>query len=229
MRIRPLINCVELTYLGHGVLALALVNLADMALGKPYWGITRHIYLGNDNNLPAWYSSSLLLVGGLLAYECSKLAGRMNPRGRAVFFLLSSLLLFMSLDETARIHETLGSYAAAVSGIASSEYAKHSAWVWVGGPVIVAVFAGFLLLLRPTLASVPASMTLLLIGLALIVIGGVVLESGINFLNDTDLKWVWDVEVILEESLEMAGSLVICHALVLWRDASITHGQNALA
>ena len=55
-------------------------------------------------------------------------------------------------------------------------------------------------------------------GFGLIVVGGVILESTINFLNHEDLQWLWDLEVVVEETLEMLGSLTLAYALCVWRD-----------
>jgi hypothetical protein len=52
-------------------------------------------------------------------------------------------------------------------------------------------------------------------------LGGVFAESTINFLNQEELKWVWDIEVVLEESLEMMGTIFISYSLIRWRDGLI--------
>jgi len=55
----------------------------------------------------------------------------------------------------------------------------------------------------------------------LIILGGVILESTINFLNHEELQWLWNIEIIVEESLEMIGTLFIAYALIVWRDGAI--------
>ena len=64
------------------------------------------------------------------------------------------------------------------------------------------------------------------LGFALIVLGGVVLESTINWLNHDDLQWVWDVEIVVEESLEMMGTISIIFSFLRWRDE--THKMKHL-
>ena len=88
-------------------------------------------------------------------------------------------------------------------------------------PFIVAVFASFMFLLKRVFSLVPGSMFYLALGFSLIILGGVVLESTINFLNHEELQWVWDIEIVIEESLEMTGTLFIAYALIVWRDGII--------
>lgn len=227
MQMNFLFNKRKLHWLLLGVLVLAVANITNQLIGKPYWGITRFIYLGYDNNLAAWYSSMLFVAAAFLAHECSVVARRKNIRGEA-FFLFALLLFFMSADEVAQIHEITGGYLAKFSGLAEQEFAKHSAWVWLGGPVIIALFVTAVVMLKREMALVPGSLKLLCIGLAMIVFGGVVLEASINFLNHESLQWVWDIEIVVEETLEMLGSVFIAYAMLIWRDGVLARPSEGL-
>ncbi|HAJ92664.1 MAG TPA: hypothetical protein DCO71_08655 [Gammaproteobacteria bacterium] len=211
----------ELQYLFVGVIFLVVANIIDLVSGTPFWGITRFIYLGSDENVSAWYSSILLAVAGLIAYECWLYANKKNIQGSLSFLLFAGLLVFMSADEVARIHEIIGRYTADFFGISSRDFATRASWVWIGGPFVIAVFIGFMLLLRKMFSLVPGSMFYLLTGFSLIILGGVILESTINFLNHEELQWLWNIEIIVEESLEMIGTLFIAYALIVWRDGAI--------
>ncbi len=57
------------------------------------------------------------------------------------------------------------------------------------------------------------------LGFSSIILGGVILEATINFLNHQNLQWIWDIEVIIEESLEMLGSLLIAYAGIMLLDS----------
>ncbi len=221
MQNNSLLNKQELLYLLAGIIFLAIANSIDLLFGKPFWGITRFIFLGYDDNLAAWYSSMLLTIAGLIAYECWNYARKNRIPGGLSLLLFAALLFFMSADEVARLHEILGKYAAQFLGISSKEFAKHSPWVWVGGPLVIAIFIFFMFLLKKLFLLVANSMTYLVIGLSLIILGGIFLESTINFLNHEDLQWLWEIEIIIEESLEMIGTLFIAYALIVWRDGII--------
>ena len=221
MQASTLLTKRELQYLAAGVIFLVAANIIDLVIGTPFWGITRFIYLGSDENISAWYSSILLAVAGLIAYECWRYARKKNIQGGLSLLLFAGLLFFMSADEVARIHEIIGRYAADFFGISSKDFAKRAPWVWIGGPFVIAVFIGFTLLLKNVFSLVSGSMFYLATGFSLIILGGVILEGSINFLNHEELQWLWNIEVILEESLEMTGTLFIAYALIVWRDGLI--------
>jgi len=221
MQASSLINKQNLQYLIAGVVLLVVANIANDILGRPYWAVTRFIHLGADDNISAWYSSILLVVAGLISYECSIYAKNNNTPGHWPFLLFAGLLGFMSADEVARFHEVLGKYVTELFEYTSKSFTTNSPWVWIGGPVIVVIFIGFAILLKPTLSLVPRSMFFLALGLFSIILGGVIFESTINFLNHEELQWVWDIEIILEEFLEMIGTVLISYALIIWRDGII--------
>jgi len=219
MQHTTLLNKRELKYLLAGILVLMAANLVDHLFGRPFWGITRFIYLGFDDNVPAWYSSILLAVAGLISYECSVLAKRLEIQGSLAFLLFAGLLFVMSADELAQLHEIVfGEYAAKYLGISAKAFAKQSPWVWVGGPLVAAIFACFGFFLKGALSAVRHSMLLLVIGFSLIILGGVVLESTINFIDHAERPGIYNLEIIVEESLEMIGTIAVAYALILWRD-----------
>ena len=205
--------------LGGGVLLLALLNLINDLLGRPFWTITRIIYLGYDNNFSAWYSSMLLFISGMIFLECYFL-GKKDIQNSFSLLLFSLLLFFMSSDEISQFHEIIGGLVAKYMGISSKSYAQHSSWVWIGGPIILIIFMSFLCLLKKAFKII-GNKGILIIGLGFssIILGGVILEATINFLNHQNLQWIWDIEVIIEESLEMLGSLLIAYAGIMLLDS----------
>jgi len=216
-----MIKQTELKYLLGGVLLLAALNFLDFFLGKPFWGITRMIHLGYDDNFSAWYSSMLFVIAGLISYSCFMVARKEQIKDGIWLLLFSVLLFILSADEISRFHEILGGHLSDWMGVSDKKYAQHSNWVWVGGPIVIAIFAAFAWRLKNLVLIVPKSMFFLVIGFTTIILGGVVLESTTNFLNHKELQWVWDIEVIFEEILEMCGTLFIAYALVLWKEGVI--------
>jgi hypothetical protein len=71
----------------------------------------------------------------------------------------------------------------------------------------------------------PRSLVLMLCGLGLIVIGGVGLEFWIAANEDCE-GLCRRLEILVEETLEMGGTLLICTSLVLWRDAFLARMQS---
>jgi hypothetical protein len=54
--------------------------------------------------------------------------------------------------------------------------------------------------------------------LALIVFGGVVLEASTNFLKGDGMQWIFDEEVIAEETMELLGAMLMVYAFAVWHE-----------
>ena len=213
-----LIDKRTMQFLFWGVLGLAFLNFFNYVLGMPYWIITQFIYLGVDNNIPAWYSSMLFAVAAIVAWECFVVGKSKNLSYVWQFLIFAALMLILSCDEVSKFHETLGEFINKHFGLVNADLAANTPWIWVGAPIAVGVFAVSFFMLKKILSQIPGSLTYLGLGFALIILGGVVLESSINWLNHNELQWVWEMEIIVEESLEMIGTLSIAYAFVVWRN-----------
>ena len=113
-----------------------VVNLINDLAGRPFWPITRVVYLGMDDNPAAWYSSVLLAVAGLLAFQCFQLArqkGLDTMKVAMPLFLFAGLLFVMSCDEIARFHENVGAVVKKLLGVESKSEMVNSGWVMIGG------------------------------------------------------------------------------------------------
>ena len=221
MKVTNLINVRELKVLFAGLTVLILANIIDLSTGQPSPMISHFIFLGSDDNAAAWYSSLLLAITGLVAYQSFLYSSESKQQGSRSLLLFSGLLFFMSADEISRFHEMIGHWLAYNSNLSTQDFAQHADWVWIGGPVIIVIFILFLVLLNKVLTQISGVMPYLAAGLAMIVFGGVVLESTINFLTPGKDQWLWNLELIFEESLEMIGTLTICYGLLMWRDGFI--------
>lgn len=101
-------------------------------------GFVRLFGLGQEANVPTWYSSATLLIAALLAVTAALLQfHRGNPLGRQ-WALLAILLTLMSLDETAAIHETASVLLARrLLGVDGLPWYVFYAWI-VPGTVLLA-------------------------------------------------------------------------------------------
>jgi hypothetical protein len=222
----PILTTRALHYFSAGVALLALINVANDSIGRPFWTITRFIYLGDDGNVSAWYSSILLILAAALALKCYGISRSQNREHPWAFALLAGLLAAMSCDEIARFHESLGDFASRFYEPSTQEISKHAGWVWIGGPIVITAFAAFIFLLRKPLGSAPGCFSLLNVGFASIVLGGVLLEATINWMNHEELQWLWNLEVIAEETLEMAGTMLIAYSLARWIEVSLASRRS---
>ena len=95
------------------VLSLILAHVAVQYIkffqGHPtLFGFHHQLNLDDENNLPAWYSSSALLLSAILLAViglANKREG--NPYTRE-WFGLAAIFLYLSLDEAASFHEEMG-------------------------------------------------------------------------------------------------------------------------
>lgn len=159
----------------------------------------------------------LLVVAAFLAFQCSQLAGLVSRRDQWVFLVFCSLLLLMSCDEIARIHEVAPVVLFEYFGVVlepDSLFYRHQ-WVVFAGPLVVAVFAGFFVILARVLKRHKPSLVLLGLGFAAIILGGVFLEGLSVLIPHGDMK---RLEILVEETLEMTGTLLVCASLIGWRD-----------
>ena len=101
------------------VLTLAWAVLVFAGFGVEYWKYildgerTNLVYflgLGYEGNLPTWYSSTLLLLCSLqLALIATGQTERQTPFAKH-WWILAAGFLYMSMDETAQVHENAGKW-----------------------------------------------------------------------------------------------------------------------
>ncbi|MEX2262167.1 MAG: hypothetical protein WD696_09460 [Bryobacteraceae bacterium] len=195
--------------------------MAGQLSGRLGSAFERLFDLNGEGNVPTWFSSCLLLI-------CSALSGLIGVRERAraaegarYWLGLSLIFLFLSLDETASIHEKPDYLLRRTLGTTGF---FHFAWVI---PAIVLVAAFGLLYLRFVL-KLPAATRRLLVWAGLIYIGGAVgMEMvGGYFISAREIQQAGKELIAtkgadpmlyiltLEETLEMIGLATCVYALL---------------
>lgn len=173
-----------------------------------------------ESNVPSWYSSSLLLVAGMVAFAIAR-ATRVH-RGRFVahWVVAGALAVFLSLDEAAMLHE-LASQALATGGPTADRSWLRMVIVMVL-PVLVgaAAYARFLLGIPRTTARGLCIAAAIYLGGAIVVDGlaGPLLPAGSG-------PWARVLMHTIEEALEMLGviaviAVLLAHLARLDRDAT---------
>lgn len=175
-------------------LLLVLVTFASYALAKHgllssllFW-----VGLGGENNLGAWWSGMLLLTGAVHAFD--GFADTDNrPSARHGWLALSLMLLALSFDEVAALHEFL-------AGTGNPGY-----WLVLG---IIGVILLAYSMSQLALSHCPWRL-LALILLSFVLFGSVVLQE----LYQTSRTWsnpvVYGIRAVLEEGTEIAGMLIL--------------------
>lgn len=121
-------------------------EFARLALGfESLLGLVRLFGLGQEANVPTWFSSVILLAAGVLAGLVGALERDRDHMAARRWACLAVLLGLMSLDETATIHETVSARAAyrLLSTQGEVTWVIYYAWI-VPGVLICAAAAWWL-------------------------------------------------------------------------------------
>ena len=166
------------------------INYYNYHVEELPWLLIQLFELDEENNLPTWFSSFILLNVAFVLYISSKRTG-LEKKSHWRFIAFGFLLL--AIDEVAGLHETFNS-------------SIEMNWAIPGAILILFVAAAYV----PFLLSLRGKLALLFIlSGALFVSGAIVTEL---FSEDMESdSWGYAVAVALEEGLEMFGAL-----LFLW-------------
>ena len=217
-----------------GIIALLIIAHSaglvwEQFYGTELRGLIKKFDLGGESNIPAWFSSKLLLIAALLVGFIAAIKKTRKEEFSNHWLLLTFIFVFLSCDETVQIHEATGSH---VHSIANLPFTKFIGWVIPYSLLVIlfgAAYLRFFLHLPRRFKLLFASAGGIYVGGALGMelltgaIGRVVLEGRIHFLFN-----------ILEESLEMAGIAVFIYALLSYlssemRQVNINFGSPDLS
>lgn len=180
------------------------------------------LFVGEDESVPAWYSSIMLLFCSILlaviGYAKKEAGDRYSLHWRA----LSAIFLFLSVDEGIRIHEkmaTLGQLILEGAGLSGGFIIR--AWVLPGAILVLIVALAYLRFL----VALPQKTRNLFLLAGLLFVGGAI---GMEMLSDFYVNLLGGVENMslgqvavriaipyAEESLEMLGVITFIYALML--------------
>jgi hypothetical protein len=194
------------------VLASMVGQLVKHVLGHDtVFGLVPLFYVDAENNIPSYFSASLLLIAAALLGVIAAFKARARDVQAARWTVLAFVFLYLSVDEAASIHEMLTEPTRQLLGGRAGGI-FYFAWV-VPGTAVALVFALYFLKL---LADLPAKIRRLFVVAGAMFLGGAIgmeLIGGRYFeANGEDLTYTLIATV--EESLEMAGALVFISALM---------------
>ena len=188
-----------------------LGQVSKFFLGHDHlFGLIRLTYLNGEATIPAWYSSSaLLLCAGALAVVASAKRSR-GDRWSRYWVGLALLFVYLSADESAGIHELWG------KGI-KDRFAPTGfflfAWVIPGMIAVLAIGLAYLKFLW----NLPAETRRAFILAGCVFVGGAL---GVEMLGAKHLSIVGvhnfthSLLITLEEAAEMFGVLILLHAVL---------------
>lgn len=213
MVLATLVALIMVAYLASTLVQIALL-VGGYSLPP---NIVRLLDLDEENNPPTWLSSTMLLTGSVLAAFIASAKRTRRDAYTPHWFGLCLIFLYLSLDETASLHEIPSNR---VKNLVGASGAFYAAWV-IPAMVAVGIFA--LVYLR-FLFSLPRRIqALLVLAGALYVFGAVGFEMlGWHYrapmfdpqdhLASRDLTYMMINH--LEELLEMLGAAMFIFALL---------------
>ncbi len=197
-------------------LSLFLPVLIDHELTRDRGDLRVFTYVGNEANLPTWWTVTLLVGAAVLHVQAGGLARRSGARGAAAWWVLASLLALLALDELTALHERLD-----VWGVALTDAGFAFPWLVLGAPVAIAIIAvalvaGRHLPRRSTLLSLGGIGLLFVSAVGLEAVGGLLLGDQQGEYQGESLPYT--LLMHLEEFGEMAGAaLAVCGPLAALR------------
>lgn len=193
--------------------------------------VARQFDLKEEATVGVWYSSFLLLLTALAALAASQKPLRREADTRRVYrtwCATSLFFLFVSVDETALIHEKVGTVISMLAGPIPG-LTDHPgvngimAWVVVGVPVAIACAAGTLYLAESVLAANRCSKRFALAGITcyLCVVALEILEAQL-------MRWraARSVQGVLEEGLELLGTTLFLFGFIEYLRSGISSSSE---
>jgi hypothetical protein len=167
-------------------------------------------YLEEENNIPTWYSSTMLaVIGGVVLFIGLLKFQERDPHYRQ-WIALAFIPLLVSLDDAAQLHEATDEPLADLNDWSGLLF---YAWVLVVIPIVALVTIPFI----PFLLRLPKrTLVILLAGAGVVFTAGVLLEMPEGLVVDKYGEGgIADFVVLTaQEVLEMAGAIIVLYAMM---------------
>lgn len=199
--------------LGAVILFLFLASTAALCVRaltghSSAYGFVPKFDLDRENNIPTYFSSFLLLISAGLLAIVTMSKRRDHARYTKHWFVLMIIFLFLSIDETASLHELL---IKPIRNALNVSAVGFPAWI-VAGLAFVVVFGIFY---YRFLLSLPIRTKMYLVIAAFFLVGGAI---GVEVLGGTyyygDWNLTYGVMTLIEETFEMIGVLFFIIAIL---------------
>ena len=207
--------------LGTVAVFLILANIAAQCVRhitshESVYGLIPLFNVDQENNLPSYFSASLLLISAVLLSIISIEKRKTQAMWALHWIILAFTFLYLSIDEAASLHELLIRPTREFFGRKTG--LLYTAWV-IPGIVATVIFAFSFLTFFLNLPTRTRRFVLLA---AILYIGGALgmelVANGYFERHGDDLTYAMLVTV--EEGLEMAGAIVFINALMIYIEAN---------
>lgn len=179
--------------------------------------------LNTEANVPTWYSSSALLFAFMLLWFIADAKKRSGDSFARHWRALSLVVLYLSIDEAAQIHELASEPIRSYLDMTQASGLLHHTWILAGLVAVSVVGVAFI----PFARHLPRRTFLLFLASAIIfVLGAIVLESiggsYLGYAEQVNDKWtvldkredlVYSALYLFEELFEMLAVVLLIFSL----------------
>jgi len=182
------------------------------------YGLVPLFDLEGENNLPSFFSASLLLVAAVLLHIIARFKRKSRVHFASKWTILAWTFLYLAVDEAASIHELLIRPTNELLGDEVTSGIFSASWV-IPGLAVTLLFAWSFL---KFFLNLPRKIRWLFLLAASLYIGGALgMEMiGIRYFERHLFNLTYSMFVTVEESLEMAGAIVFVYALMAYIEAN---------
>lgn len=199
------------------LLIVVLIVLALAGAGAEYAryvigsksALVDYFSLTEEQNVPTWWSSFLLLACSFVLWAIAATKGRSPGDGKTHWIGLAAIFAYMSIDELVEIHEWLNN----IPALGNLHGIIYYGWVIPAGIIVVAfasIYLRFLLRLPPPTRSKVAWAGVLYVAGAL----GIELVLGAWTDRHGELNLGWAMIGLAQEAMEIVGSSLFLYALL---------------
>ena len=191
-----------------------LIYFGDFLLGEPFWRIHELFDLDSEASIPTWFSTIQLFMIGFIALLVANNQKTTPPPSKwgLTFFGLGFICL--SMDEGSAIHEKL-TFTFYNNPLVPYFHGVHGIWIVVYGCIGIIT----LLILHKDIFAVckyfRKEALIFLGGMIIFLAGAAGAETITFFYIDKSDPFIYAIEVILEEFLEMAGASILAYSVLL--------------
>ena len=200
------------------LISLSLIGqFAKNVLGhERLLGFVQLTDVNGERNIPAWFSSSLLMLSAALLAVITAVKKSSADRYTSYWLGLSLIFLYLSMDEAISLHER--TIKPLRTGLQATGF-LYSTWVLLGAAFV----SIFLLIYLKFIGHLPRRTRLLFVLAGVMYVGGAVGIELIHgyYLESYGKDMIYALIATVEELLEMVGVVVFIYALFSYLEGMI--------
>lgn len=203
------------------------VYLGDFMAGEPFWRLHKLFDLDSEISIPTWFSIIQLFIIGLIPLLVAFSQTVTPPPSKRGLTLFGLGFIYLSMDEGSSIHEKL-TLVFHNNPLVPYFDGVHGIWIVVYGCIGIITL---ILLRRDIFAVCKHFRKVALIfaaGMIVYLAGAGGAETITYFYIDKSNPFVYTIEVILEEFLEMAGASILLYSVLLLAIKKLENNNNLI-